>query len=130
MSNSRLAARTQARSQRGGPLPMQAFILDRYGDARHTHLATMPTPEPAPGQMLVRVCAAWLNVVDFKAREGKLKVNRRYPLPAVKGNALAGTLQALSPGMNRIAPGDLILASGKPMHRACPATASAAAAAC
>ncbi len=55
-------------------------------------------PTPGPGELRIRVHAAGLNPVDYKIREGQLKVIRRYPLPIVLGNELAGVVDACGPG--------------------------------
>ena len=38
-------------------------------------------PVPGPAELRIRVHAAGLNPVDYKTREGQLRVIRRYPLP-------------------------------------------------
>lgn len=53
---------------------MKALVLKQYGDADAAELRDMPKPTPGQGEVLVRVHAAGLNPVDFKIREGKLKV--------------------------------------------------------
>jgi len=58
----------------------------------------------------VQVRAAGLNPVDFKTREGKLKVIRRYPLPVVMGNEIAGVVESVGSGVTRFAVGDRVYA--------------------
>lgn len=89
---------------------MQAFVLTRYGGPEATELREMPRPCPARGEVLVRVHAAGLNPVDFKTREGKLKVIQRYPLPAIMGNELAGVVEEPGEGVTSFAKGDRIFA--------------------
>ncbi len=89
---------------------MQAFVLTRYGGAEAAELREMPRPRPARGEVLVRVHAAGLNPVDFKTREGKLKVIQRYPLPAIMGNELAGVVEEPGAGVTSFAKGDRIFA--------------------
>jgi NADPH:quinone reductase-like Zn-dependent oxidoreductase len=89
---------------------MRAFVLTRYGGPDATELREVDKPPPGPGEILVRVHAAGLNPVDFKIREGKLRVIRRYPLPVVMGNELAGTVEALGEGVSRFAEGDRVFA--------------------
>ncbi|HWM87155.1 MAG TPA: NADP-dependent oxidoreductase, partial [Kofleriaceae bacterium] len=89
---------------------MRALVLTRYGGPEATELRDVEKPTPGPGEILVRVHAAGLNPVDFKTREGKLRVIRRYPLPVVMGNELAGTVEALGEGVSRFAEGDRVFA--------------------
>lgn len=89
---------------------MRALLLTNYGGPDSAVLGETPRPIPGSGEVLVRVHAAGLNPVDFKTREGKLKVIQRYPLPAVMGNELAGVIEACGPGVTRFAPGDRVFA--------------------
>lgn len=65
---------------------------------------------PRKGELLVRVRAAGLNPVDYKTREGGLRIIRRYPLPIAMGNELAGEVDSIGPDVTRFAAGDLIFA--------------------
>ncbi len=89
---------------------MRAFVLSRYGGAEGTRLADVVEPVPRAGELLVRVRAAGLNPVDFKTRDGKLKIVRNYPLPIVMGNELAGVVEAVGPSVSRFAAGDRVFA--------------------
>ena len=68
----------------------------------------MAVPEPCERCVRIRVHAAGLNPLDFKTRDGKLKVIRRYPLPIALGNELVGTVEAYGPGVARFAVGDRV----------------------
>ena len=74
---------------------MLAYVLDRYGGPDAAALRDVARPAPGPGEVLVRVRAAGLNPVDFKIRQGMLKAVQRLRFPAVMGNELAGTVEAL-----------------------------------
>lgn len=89
---------------------MRSFVLTRYGGPDAAERRELPQPSPRTGEVLVRVHAAGLNPVDFKIREGKLKVIQRYPLPAVMGNELAGVVEASGPDSTRFAVGDRVFA--------------------
>ncbi|HEV7323037.1 MAG TPA: NADP-dependent oxidoreductase [Ensifer sp.] len=89
---------------------MQAFVLTRYGGTDAAELREVPRPRPARGEVLVRVHAAGLNPVDYKTREGMLKVVQRYPLPAVMGNELAGVVEAPGDGVAAFKSGDRVFA--------------------
>lgn len=87
---------------------MKAFVLTRYGGPDVAELRDIEVPAPGSGQIRVRVHAAGLNPVDFKTREGKIKLIHDYPLPAVMGNEFAGTVEALGEGVTEFAKGDRI----------------------
>lgn len=89
---------------------MRAWVMTGYGGPQVAEMRATPRPVAGPGEVLVRVHAAGLNPVDFKTREGKLKVIQRYALPVVMGNELAGLVEALGPGVTDFAIGDRVFA--------------------
>src|ERR1700730_12056796 len=89
---------------------MRALVLSRYGGPEHTALTDVPQPAPRAGEFLVRVHAAGLNPIDYKTRAGALRVIRKYPLPIVMGNELAGVVEAVGSGAMRFAKGDRVFA--------------------
>jgi alcohol dehydrogenase len=89
---------------------MKAFVLKRYGGPDAAELCDVAMPRPDAGDVLVRVHAAGLNPVDFKTREGKLRIVQRYPLPTVMGNEFAGVVEACGSGAARFKPGDRVFA--------------------
>ena len=89
---------------------MKALVLKQYGDADAAELRDMPKPTPGQGEVLVRVHAAGLNPVDFKIREGKLKVIQRFALPVIMGNEMAGVVEACGDDVQGFAPGDRVFA--------------------
>lgn len=90
---------------------MHALMLLRYGGPECTELRDdVPEPSCGPEDVLVEVRAAGLNPVDFKTRDGQLKVIRRYPLPAVMGNEIAGVVRSVGSGVTRFSVGDRVYA--------------------
>ena len=89
---------------------MKAFLLNRYGGPETTGLQDVSRPAPGQDDVLVRVHAAGLNPVDFKTRDGMLKVVQRYDLPVVMGNELAGTVESCGKGVTAFKPGDRVFA--------------------
>jgi len=72
---------------------MKAVFIEQPGDAGALRYADFPKPEPAPGQVLVKLAAAGVNFIDTYHRSGLYKI----PLPAVLGMEGAGTVEALGP---------------------------------
>ena len=90
---------------------MKALVLTRYGGPDCTSLRDgVPTPTMRAGDVLVDVCAAGLNPIDYKTRNGKLKVICRYALPIVMGNEIAGIVKKIGPGVTRFAVGERVYA--------------------
>jgi NADPH2:quinone reductase len=67
-------------------------------------LADVPTPEPGPGQALVRLAASGVNFLDVYYRTGLYKTS----LPLTLGNEGAGTVEAVGGGVGEVAPGDRV----------------------
>ena len=89
---------------------MQAYVLTRYGDATAMELRDVPNPTAAAGEVLIRVRAAGLNPVDYKIRQGKLRMVTRLDLPQVAGSELSGVVEAVGAGVTRFAVGDRVFA--------------------
>lgn len=89
---------------------MRALVLTRYGGPEAAELRDVPVPEPRAGQIRVRVLAAGLNPVDYRFREGQLKLIQRLTPPLVMGCELAGVVDALGEGVTRFRVGDRVFA--------------------
>ena len=81
---------------------MKAVFIEQPGDAGALRYADFPKPEPAPGQVLVKVAAAGVNFIDTYHRSGLYKI----PLPAVLGMEGAGTVESLGPDVAGFKAGD------------------------
>jgi NADPH2:quinone reductase len=82
---------------------MQAAVLETYGAP--FRITTVARPEPAAGQVLVRVAASGVNPLDTKILAGDA-AHARHPLPAVLGIDLAGVVEAVGPGVTGFRRGD------------------------
>jgi NADPH:quinone reductase-like Zn-dependent oxidoreductase len=79
---------------------MRAVVVHETGGPEVLRLEDARKPEPADGQVLIRVHAASVNPVDWKYRRGIVP----RPLPAVLGQDVSGTVEvSRAPGY---APGD------------------------
>jgi NADPH:quinone reductase-like Zn-dependent oxidoreductase len=83
---------------------MKAFVVAKYDQTLREGVA----PEPPLGQsdVLVRVAAAGLNILDEKIRSGEFKQILPYALPTVLGNELAGTVIQVGSEVRGFTPGD------------------------
>jgi NADPH:quinone reductase len=81
---------------------MKAVFIEQPGDANALRYADFPKPEPAAGQVLVKLAAAGVNFIDTYHRSGLYKI----PLPAVLGMEGAGTVESLGPNVTGSKVGD------------------------
>lgn len=88
---------------------IRALTLQSYGGTDAVHLTTLPSPEPGPGQVLVKVRAAGVNSLDWKIREGYVRDAFPLQLPAVLGIELAGVVEAVGAEVTRFKVGDRVM---------------------
>lgn len=89
---------------------MKAVVYERYGGPEVLRVDDVPVPEPADGQVLVKVEATSVNLSDWEglrgspayARLGGLRAPRRRTL----GSDVAGTVEAVGAGVTRFSVGD------------------------
>jgi NADPH:quinone reductase-like Zn-dependent oxidoreductase len=94
---------------------MQAVVYDRFGDDSVLSVRELPAPQPARGQVQVRVRMASLNPVDFKLRRGMLRMVGRPRRPAITGKDFAGEITALGSGVQGYRVGQRVFGSVDPM---------------
>jgi NADPH2:quinone reductase len=83
---------------------MQAIRVHQCGGPEAMVLETLPTPEPGPGQALIRVSAAGINFIEVYQRQGHYPL----PLPTAMGGEGAGVVERLGPGDSPVAVGDRV----------------------
>ena len=88
---------------------MRAMIIDRYGKVP-MRLAEMPTPEVGEYEVLAEIHAASINPVDFKIRDGKVKLLLKYKMPLILGNDFSGVVAKVGAKVTRFKVGDEIYA--------------------
>lgn len=89
---------------------MKAYRLHRYGGPEVASLDDVPEPQPGPDDLTIRVAGMGLNPVDYKIREGMLKVILSPKLPAILGNELSGEVVAIGNNVTRFKAGDRVIA--------------------
>lgn len=93
---------------------MRAITFTEFGEPSVLHVAEVPRPEPGAGQIRVRVGAAGVNPLDGKIRSGAMRALFPISLPAVLGIDVAGTVDALGPGVTGVAVGDRVAGWAEP----------------
>jgi len=85
---------------------VRAIQLARFGGPEVLEPVDLPTPEPIPTEVRVRVQAAGVNPVDWKTRQGGGRARALYDPPFVLGWDVAGVVDAVGGGVTRFAVGD------------------------
>jgi len=70
---------------------MRAIQMTEFGGPEVLRLAELPRPEPAPGEVLIRVTRAGLNFADTHTRTNSYV--QKATLPLVPGGEVAGVLE-------------------------------------
>ncbi len=89
---------------------MKAARIHRYGGNDRVQLDEIERPSPGPDDLLVAVRAASVNPVDYKMRDGGVKVLLPFKMPLTLGNDLSGIVEAVGPSVTKFKPGDEIFA--------------------
>src|SRR5882757_9333253 len=86
---------------------MKAVVVEKYDSIDNIHLQDVALPDPASGQLRIRIQAASLGFVDG------LKVQGRYqtkdPLPFIPGSEFAGVVDEAAAGGNGFAAGTPVM---------------------
>ncbi|MBJ3789455.1 NADP-dependent oxidoreductase [Bacillus sp. OA1] len=88
---------------------MKAMIIDRYGKVP-MRMAEVPTPEINGYEVLAEIHAASINPIDFKIRDGKVKMLLKYEMPLILGNDFSGVITKVGSKVTRFKVGDEIYA--------------------
>lgn len=88
---------------------MRAMVIDRYGKVP-MRIAEMPTPEIGEYEVLAEIHAASINPIDFKIRDGKVKLLVKYKMPLILGNDFSGVVTKIGAKVTRFNVGDEIYA--------------------
>jgi NADPH:quinone reductase-like Zn-dependent oxidoreductase len=89
---------------------MKAVRIHTYGGPEVLKFEDAPRPEPAPGEVLIKVNAAGVNPIDWKIRAGYLKDHRPYVFPLILGWDVSGTIEANGLDGTRFKNGDEVYA--------------------
>src|SRR3954467_9319478 len=85
---------------------MKAFALTDFG--ADPELVDLQVPEPAEGEVRVRVHAASVNGFDLSVASGRLKGMMEHRFPVVLGKGCAGVVDAVGPGVSDYQVGDRV----------------------
>lgn len=87
---------------------MKAVVCRELGPPDSLSIEELPSPRPGPGEVVVSVKAASLNLPDLLIIENKYQL--KPPLPFSPGSELAGVVKQVGDGVSAWTPGDRVLA--------------------
>jgi NADPH:quinone reductase-like Zn-dependent oxidoreductase len=85
---------------------MEALYIRKYGGPGVLERGRLPTPILGPRDVRIRVHAASVNPLDWRIREGQLKVLLPYRFPLVLGNDCSGVVIEVGREVSRFRAGD------------------------
>lgn len=89
---------------------MRAAQYSKYhGGPSALENVEVPVPAPKKGDMLVKVEASSVNIVDWRIQDGLLKHILPRKFPHIPGTDISGEVVSIGPGVVGFAPGDKIL---------------------
>lgn len=87
---------------------MKAAWINDWSGTDGVEIGRAPTPEPAEGELLIRVKAAGVNPWDWQVSRGALTWLVGARLPKVLGWEFSGEVEALGAGCHRFSVGDAV----------------------
>jgi NADPH:quinone reductase-like Zn-dependent oxidoreductase len=87
---------------------MKASYLKSYGKPDSLQYGEMADPIIAPAKLIVRVKAVSVNPVDWKVRQGVLKIILGSSFPMLIGSDFSGVIEEVGPGVEGFFKGDRI----------------------
>ncbi|WP_230594418.1 NADP-dependent oxidoreductase [Rhodococcoides fascians] len=88
---------------------MRAAAIDEHGPASVLRTRTLPRPTPSPGEVLVKVQVAGVQLTDAAIRGGWVPPGASIEFPQILGNEFSGTVEALGRNVHDVAVGDAVL---------------------
>ncbi|RYY68990.1 MAG: NADPH:quinone oxidoreductase family protein, partial [Comamonadaceae bacterium] len=86
---------------------MKAWVSHAAGGPETLVLEERPEPQPAPGELLVRVAAVGINFPDGLLLRDLYQV--KPPRPLVPGSEFCGTVEAIGAGVTGFTAGDTVI---------------------
>jgi NADPH2:quinone reductase len=87
---------------------MKALVATEYGPPERLTLVELPSPEPGPRQVVIRVEACGVNFPDALLIEGKYQLKPAFPF--APGCEVAGTVARLGDSVSAVRLGDRVAA--------------------
>ena len=92
--------------------PLKAIVIRNFGPPSVMRLEEVPTPEPGPGEVLIKVQAVSVNrTLDLVVRSGRYA--RSVAFPHVLGVDPSGVIAAVGPGVTDRKVGDRVVSANR-----------------
>lgn len=78
---------------------MKQVIVEAFGGVEQLKIQELPTPEPGPGQVRVRITSIGMNHAELMGRRGEYKLSTGEP-PFVPGLEAGGVIDAVGEGVD------------------------------
>lgn len=91
---------------------MRAVQFSAYGAPEVLEVVTVEAPHPGPGEIVIEVASAGINQLDTKIRCGSMAQSAELPTPLSTGVDAAGTVVEVGPGVDDVAPGEVVFGTG------------------
>jgi NADPH:quinone reductase-like Zn-dependent oxidoreductase len=89
---------------------VKAFVVDKYKKNAPLRLANMPEPIVGGEDVLIQICAAGVNLLDSKIRDGEFKLLLPYRPPFILGHDVAGKVVKVGQSVHKFKVGDKVYA--------------------
>ena len=89
---------------------MKAWHIQKYGGPEVLQFGNLPEPAVADNDVLVQIKAASINPIDWKMRDGMMRMILKQKFPLILGNDLSGVVTATGKNVSRFSIGDEVFA--------------------
>ena len=90
---------------------MKAAFISQQGSPEVFQIGELPTPDPGPGQVLVKITHSAINPIDTYIRSGNIPLPIEFPY--VPGCDFAGTVESVGENVTEISVGDRVWGSNQ-----------------
>lgn len=87
---------------------MRALVCQEFAPLDALGVGELPDPQPAAGEVVIRVFAAGINFYDTLIVQGKYQVKPAFPFSP--GGEVAGIVEAVGEGVGHVKPGERVCA--------------------
>ena len=92
---------------------MQRIQYQKYGGPELMRLEDFELAAPGKSEVAVKVRFAAINPIDWKVRNGYLKMVTGKAFPRAMGSDFSGTVISVGSGVTRVKPGDTVFGSAR-----------------